>query len=113
MQDAVFDESANRVVGECCCDGGAKSETAAESPGHVVLAAAFPNSELSRGVNAAFARVKTKHDFAEAEAVPAAIRIRNQYGFHIRSNETVTHLDGQGDNGYRWRRRCFVVTGMA
>ena len=39
-------------------------------------------AKLARGVDAAFAGVKAEHDFAEAEAIPAAICIRKQNGFH-------------------------------
>jgi len=108
-----LDEAADGVVGKCSRDGGAHAKATSKATGDVVLAAAFPNGELPRGVNAAFAGVETKHDFAEAEAIPATIRIRKQNGFHIRSNETVTHRGRKGDVLYRWRRRGLAMTRMA
>ena len=104
LKDAVFDEAANGVVGERGGDGGAEAEAAAETAGDVVLAAALPNREVTRGVNASLARVEAEHDFAETETIPAPVRIGKQNRFHIRSNETVTHCGGRRVAMYRWWR---------
>ena len=76
LQDEVFDEAADGVVGEGGGDGGAQAEAAAEAAGDVVFAAALPDLEVARGVDAAFAGIEAKHDFAEAEAIPAASGVR-------------------------------------
>ena len=72
LEDEVFDEAADGVVGERGGDGGAQAEAAAQSAGHVVFAAALPDLELACGVDAGVAGIEAEHDFAEAEAVPAA-----------------------------------------
>ena len=78
LQDEVFDEAADGVVGERGGDGGAQAEAAAQAASHVVFAAALPHLKLARGVDAAFAGIEAKHDFAEAQAVPAALGIGNR-----------------------------------
>jgi L-asparaginase/Glu-tRNA(Gln) amidotransferase subunit D len=83
LEEAVFDQAADGIVGECCGDGGAQSKAAAQSAGDVIFATALPNGELPRSVHPALAGVKTEHDFAKAEAIPAPIRIRKQNWFHI------------------------------
>ena len=45
--------------------------------GHVVLAATLPRLKVARGVDAALAGIEAQHNFAEAQAIPAA-RIRFQ-----------------------------------
>ena len=82
LQDEVFDEAADGVVGERGGDGGAQAEAAAQAARHVVFAAALPHLKLARGVDAAFAGIEAEHDFAEAEAVPAAVGIGNRERFH-------------------------------
>jgi hypothetical protein len=82
LKDEIFNEAANGVISECGCNGGIQAETAAQAAGDVVFAAAFPHLKLTRCVDAAFAGVETKHDFAEAKAVPAAIGIGNGKRVH-------------------------------
>ena len=82
LEDAVFHETADCVVGERCGDGGTQAEAAAKTAGDVVFTTAFPDSEVACTVDAAFARVEAQHDFAEADTVPAAIRFGKQKGFH-------------------------------
>ena len=94
LQDEVFNEAADGVVGERGGDGGAQAEAAAQAAGHVVFAAALPHLELARGVDAAFAGIEAEHDFAEAEAIPAAVRIgkRESGSWHrSASTDTLTH----------------------
>ena len=82
LENEVFNEAADGIVGERGGDGGAQAEAAAQAAGDVVFAAALPHLKLARGVDAAFAGIEAKHDFAEAEAVPAAIGIGNRKRFH-------------------------------
>ncbi len=82
LQNEVLDQAADGIVGERSGDGGAQAETAAQAAGHVVFAAALPNLEMARGVDAAFAGIEAKHDFAQAQAVPAAIGIGNREWIH-------------------------------
>ena len=82
LEDEVLDEAADGVVGERGGDGGAQAEAAAQAAGYVVFAAALPNLELARGVDAHVAGIEAKHDFAQAEAVPAAVGIRNREWIH-------------------------------
>ena len=76
LQDEVFDQAADGVVGQRGGDGGAQAEAAAQSAGHVVFAAALPHLKLARGVDAALAGIEAEHDFAQAQAVPAAVENR-------------------------------------
>ncbi len=75
FEDEVLDETADGIVGERGGHGGAQAEAAAQAAGHVVLAAALPHVEVARGVDAHLAGIEAKHDFAEADAVPAAVGI--------------------------------------
>ncbi len=82
LQDKVFDQAANGVVGQSGGDGGAQAKAAAQAAGHVVFAAALPDLEVARGVDAALAGIEAEHDLAQAEAVPAARRVGNEKFFH-------------------------------
>ena len=77
LEDEVFNQAADGVIGESGSDGGAQAEAAAQSAGYVVFAAALPDLELARGVDAGFAGIEAQHDFAQAEAIPAAGGIGN------------------------------------
>jgi hypothetical protein len=61
----------------------AQAKTAAKTAGHVVFAAALPDLEVAGGVNAALTGIEAEHNFAEAQAVPAAGRVENEKFFHI------------------------------
>ncbi len=78
LENEVFDQAADGVFGERGGDGGAQAEAAAQSAGHVVFAAALPHLKLPRGVDAALAGIEAKHDFTQAEAVPAPEGIGNR-----------------------------------
>ena len=82
LKNEVFNEAADGVIGERGGDGGAQAEAAAQAASNVVFAAALPQLKLARGVDAAFAGIEAKHDFAEAEAVPAAFGIGNGKRIH-------------------------------
>jgi hypothetical protein len=66
LEDEVFNEAADWVIGESGCDGGSQAEAAAESAGHVVFAAALPDMELARSVDASVAGIEAEHDLAQA-----------------------------------------------
>ena len=72
LVDEVLDEPADRVVHERRDDGGLEAEAALEAAGHVVFAAAFPDLEGARGVDAALAGIEAQHHLAEAHEVEAA-----------------------------------------
>ena len=76
LEDEVFDEAADGVVDERGGDGGAEVEAAAEATSNVVFAATFPDAEVARADDAAFAGVEAQHDFAEREEVPTALGSR-------------------------------------
>ena len=82
LQDEVFNQAADGVVGERGGDGGAQAEAAAQAAGDVVFAAALPHLKLARGVDAAFAGIEAKHHFAQAQAIPAALGIGNRERVH-------------------------------
>ena len=82
LEDAVFHQAADGVVGERRGDGRAQAEAAAKAAGDIVFTTAFPQGEVTCTVDAAFAWVEAQHDFAEADAVPTAIRFGKQEGFH-------------------------------
>ena len=82
LKDEIFNEAADRVIGKRGCNGGIQAEAAAQAASNVVFAAAFPQLKLARGVDAAFTGIEAKHDFAEAQAVPAAFGIGNGKRVH-------------------------------
>jgi hypothetical protein len=63
---------ADGIVGESGRDSSAEAETATKATGYIVLAATLPDLEVARCVDATLAGIEAEHDFAEAEAVPAA-----------------------------------------
>ena len=84
LEDEVFDEAADGIVGKRGGDGCSEAKAASKAASDVIFATAFPDGKPAGGVDAAFAWVETEHDLAEADAVPAAIRFVNQKGFHGR-----------------------------
>ena len=69
LHDEILDEMTDLVVHECGTDGGFAAETFAQAARGVVFATAFPRGERARGADAAFARIKSEHDFAERDLV--------------------------------------------
>ena len=69
LEDEVFDEAADFVVGEGGQNAGGMAEATAEAAGDVVFAAAFPGGEVAGGANAAFTGVETEEDFTEGEEI--------------------------------------------
>lgn len=49
-----------------------KDRAAAQSPRNVILAAAFPDLELPRCVDAALAGIEPQHHFTQAQYIPSA-----------------------------------------
>src|SRR5581483_8867449 len=72
LQNKVFHEVPDLVVGKTGADGGLQAEAPAKAASHIIFAAAFPNLEMSRGPNPALARVKPEHDLAQSDQVIAA-----------------------------------------
>ncbi len=72
LHDEIFDETADWIVGERRDDGGAFAEAFAEAAGDVVFAAAFPDVEGARRMDAAFAWIEAEHDFTEGDDIVAA-----------------------------------------
>jgi hypothetical protein len=68
----ILDQPPDRVVGEGGHHGRLQAEAAAQSAGHVVLAAALPGAEGARGVDALLAGVEAQHDFAQRYFIPEA-----------------------------------------
>jgi hypothetical protein len=73
MQNQVFNEASDRVVGERGGNGCAQSETAPQRTRDVVFAAALPHLKTARGVDAAFAGIEAQHHLAQAHDVQTAI----------------------------------------
>src|SRR5208282_5745038 len=83
LVDEILKEPANGIIGEGGDDSGVQSETALESSSDVVFAAAFADFEGTRRGDTAVAWVKTEHDLAEADDVPAAIFLRFDRQAHV------------------------------
>jgi hypothetical protein len=69
LQNKILEQTSNVIVGKGGGDGGAQSETAAQSARDIIFPAAFPNFEFARGADTAFAGVEAKHDFAEGKKI--------------------------------------------
>jgi len=69
LQDEVFDQAADGVLGQGGGDGSAQAKAAAQAASHVVFAAALPGLKVAGGVDAALAGIKTEHDLAQAQAI--------------------------------------------
>jgi len=72
LKDKVFEKLSNRIFREGGDNGSAETETSAESARDVVFSAALPGAKITSGVDPFFAGIEAKHDFAEADAIPAA-----------------------------------------
>ena len=64
LQNEIFQEPADFIVGKSREHTGLLSEAASQSARDVVFAAAFPYRELSRGADAGFTGIETKQNFA-------------------------------------------------
>ena len=73
LEHEVFEQAADGVVGERRDDGGAQAEAAPEAAGDVVLAASFPDAEVTGVRDALLAGVEAQHDLAERDEVPARV----------------------------------------
>jgi len=70
LHDEVFNQPAQIVLRQSGHNRSALAPALAHGASHVVLAAAFPNLELTGVAHAAEARVETQHHFAKGYAVP-------------------------------------------
>ena len=73
LVDQILDKPTDRIVGKCCHDGGIQTEASLQSARDVVFAAAFPNLERARRVNAPLARIEPQHHLAKADDVPFTV----------------------------------------
>src|SRR5580698_10484139 len=62
----VLQQTAHRVVGECCYHGSIQTEAAFQRTRYVVFTAAFVDIEGTRGVHAAIAWIESQHDLAQS-----------------------------------------------
>jgi hypothetical protein len=92
LQNQIFNEPPNRVIGERCNNCGAQAKASSQSAGHVVFSTAFEHPKTARCRNSHLSRIKTQHDFAEAHEIPgnASLRrdlqaIRNSIRIHPRT----------------------------
>lgn len=69
LEDEVFDEATDFIVGKGSQDAGAQAKAAAGTTGDVVFSAAFPGGELAGGAYAAFAWIQAQEDFTEGEYI--------------------------------------------
>ena len=76
LEHEVLHQTPDRIVGERGHRRRPHAEAAPEASHHVVLAAALPDLELARGVNASVAGVEPQHDLAERRGVPPAVSRR-------------------------------------
>src|SRR5579864_1207459 len=73
LEDEVFDQSADLVVGERGDDCGAVAEAAPQATGDVVFSAAFPCLERARRADAPVARVESEHHLTQRDDVVPAL----------------------------------------
>ena len=72
LLDEVLHQHTDFVVGKSSDHSCVHSEALVQTADNVVLAAAFPCAEASRGADAAFARIKSQHDLAEGNGIKSA-----------------------------------------
>src|SRR5215471_12195856 len=70
LQDEIFHQPADRIIGERSDDSRFQTEASPQSAGHVVLATAFPGVKMARSGNPFFAGIKAQHHFAQTDQVP-------------------------------------------
>jgi hypothetical protein len=109
LQDQILNQAPDGIVCQHRGHRGAEAETAAQSARHVVLAAALPDRELARGVNAAFAGIETKHDFAQAQTIPAPFCFRKMDRLHV----FVTRLETMYSTISKCGARCWICPPQA
>jgi hypothetical protein len=76
LVDQVLDQPPDRVVDERRDHRRVQAEAALEPARHIVFAAALPDLERTRGVDAAGAGIQAEHDLAQADQVVAAAGTR-------------------------------------
>jgi hypothetical protein len=72
LQDQIFEQSADLVIGKGRADGGSEPKTAAQPPRDVILPAAFPGPKPPGATNAVLPGIQAKHYLAESDQVVAA-----------------------------------------
>ena len=74
LQDEVFNQTADRVIGKSSDNSGAQTEAAAQTAGDIVFTATLPDIESTGGVNSAGAGIKAEHHFAQTDDIISAQR---------------------------------------
>ena len=72
----IFDEPADRIIGERGDYGRVQTKAALQAARDIVFAAAFADGKLARGPDALVARVEAQHHFAQAQLIPTATFFR-------------------------------------
>ena len=73
LQDEILEKEADVIGRERRDHCRSHTEASAQAAGDVVLAAALPHPERSRGSHAVLARIEPQHDLAEGDEVIAAV----------------------------------------
>src|SRR5690625_4891827 len=73
LQNKIFDQPADVVVGKSRNDTGPQSKATAHSAGHIVFSAPFPGSERTGCPHPPLTGVETKHNFAERDEIVFAL----------------------------------------
>ena len=72
LQDEILHQTPDRIVGKGGDHRGTQTETATQTAGDIVFAAALPDVEFAGGVNSPLARIEPEHDFTEADFIKTA-----------------------------------------
>src|SRR5450631_2532205 len=73
LVNQILQQAPNRIIGERCDMSGVETEASFQSARDVVFASTLAHVKRTRGPDAASARIKTQHDFAETDDVPATL----------------------------------------
>ncbi|MGD0829889.1 MAG: hypothetical protein ABR907_03020 [Terracidiphilus sp.] len=92
LQNEIFNQAADGIVYKRGGDSGPQSEAAAQPTSNVVFAAALPDVEVARRVNAPVAGIEAEHDFAQAQTIPAATSFGNFDCIHRSVNSVQSHI---------------------
>jgi hypothetical protein len=79
----ILNKPPDWIVGERGNDGGVQPEAALQATRNVVFAAPFVYIKMSRGSNAAVARIEAQHHFPQAYQIPTALLLRPDLESHL------------------------------
>ena len=69
LEDKIFHQHADLIVGKCGDDGGFHTKASAQAADHIVFSAAFPGTKLPCRTDTALSRVQTKHHFTQRHGI--------------------------------------------